>query len=199
MANTLAAVPTGSATSPCCCGSCPGTDKMLLPFLTESSGTWYADCASASSVLTNPLAVSNCIGYCGGGPGQTSFTATDSGTSITFDVGGVSGAATSASLNLQSGKTITVTCSPGAAVLLVNIYDNTGTLVEYSGVATTPWTSAALPYTGRYIISVNVAGLGPVSTSSTVTTTGTYSVNQIQALYDTGGASPSCLNCGSSC
>lgn len=176
--------------------ACP---KLLLPPLTESTGDWYASCADAAAVLTDAARVSNCIGYSGGAPGATSFTATDGGTSLTLAVGSASGASTWGGLNLVAGATITVACTPGGADLTVKIYDDTGVLVEDSGLTTTPFVSAALPYTGRYTINVIVSGVGPVSTSATITSSGTLSVNPVQARYDLGLVCAGTLNCGDAC
>lgn len=176
--------------------ACP---KLLLPPLTEFTGDWYADCAAAAAVLTDPLQVSNCVGFCGGAPGKTSFTATDGGTSLTLAVGDASGASTWGGLNLVAGQTITVACTPGGADLTVKIYDDTGTLVEDSGLTTTPFVSGALPYTGRYTVNVVVSGVGAVSTSATITSSGALSVNPIQARYDLGLDCPTTLNCGDAC
>jgi len=180
--------------------ACP---KLLLPPLTESTGTWYADCAAADAVLTDADQVSNCVGFCEGGPGLTAFTATDGGTSLTLAVTGVAGAAAWGGINAEDGETITVTgtVSTGTVSLTVDIYDDTGTLVESSGSSvSSPWTSAALPYTGRYSVRAVVQStVGSDDTSGVITSSGTMSVNEIQALWDNGLTCPSRLDCGDSC
>jgi len=183
--------------------ACP---KLLLPPLTEDSGTWYADCAAADAVLTDADQVSNCVGFCEGGPGLTAFTATDGGTSLTLAT--THGSAVSVSqtcwggVNAEDGETITATATVGAgtAGLVVNIYDDTGTLVESSGSVSSPWTSAALPYTGRYTISVIVDTSSTTTTfSAVISSSGTMSVNEIQARYDLSLTCAATLDCGDAC
>ena len=183
--------------------ACP---KLLLPPLTESTGDWYADCASAAAVMADTDQVSNCVGYTAVGPGAPTFTATDGGSSLTLAT--VHGSAVSVSrtcwggVNAVGGQTITVTASVGSGTpgIVVNIYDDTGTLVEGSGSVSSPWVSAALPYTGRYTISVIVDTSSTTTTfSAVITSSGTLTVNPIQALYDIGLDCPAHLNCGDSC
>lgn len=181
--------------------ACP---KLYLPPLTESTGDWYADCAAADAVLTDALQVSNCVGFNEGGPGLTAFTATDGGTSLTLDSDGAAGCSMWGSVNCESAATVTVagTTSTSSANVEVFIYDYTGTLVEDSGGAVaTPFVSAALPYPGRYIIKINVtpSGGGAADVAGVITSSDTMSVNEIQALYDTGLGCPARLNCGDSC
>lgn len=190
---------------PCCevvLAVCPPTDRMLLPARTEFTGDWYADCATASAVLTDALQVSNCVGFNEGGPGMTAFTATDGGTSLTLQTTDVFGVITWGSVNCVASATMTITgtVNAGSATVDVFIYDDTGTLVESSGIVASPFVSAALPYTGRYIVrlAVNSSGGATVATG-VITSSGTLSVNAITALYDNGGADPSCLDCGDSC
>ncbi len=191
---------TGDPDAPQLLGACP---KLLLPPLTESTGTWYEDCAAADAVLTDADQVSNCVGFCEGGPGLTAFTATDGGTSLTLAVTGVAGAAAWGGINAEDGETITVTgtVSTGTVSLAVDIYDDTGTLVESSGSSvSSPWTSAALPYTGRYSVRAVVQStVISDDTSGVTTSSGTMSVNEIQALWDNGLTCPSRLDCGDSC
>ncbi len=179
--------------------ACP---KLLLPPLTESTGDWYASCADANTVLNDPLQVSNCVGYNAGF--ADSFSATDGGISLSFSItaalpppaygplwGGV---------NCVKGSTITVawTGEPNGSV---SIYDDNGTLIEDTGgFVTSPWTTAALPYTGRYIVEViALTGSGSTTASATITSSGTLSVNHIQARYDLGLTCAGTLDCGHSC
>lgn len=179
--------------------ACP---KLLLPPLTEATGTWYASCAAAAAVLTDPLQVSNCVGFSEGGPGLSSFTATDGGTSLTLATSGVNGVATWGSVNCEAGKTINVAgiAGAGTVTISVRIYDDTGTLIEDSGTISSPFVSAVLSYTGRYTVRVVVLSTdNGASTSATITSSGTMSVNEIQALYDIGLTCPARLDCGAGC
>lgn len=180
--------------------ACP---KMLLPPLTESTGDWYADCASAATVMADPLQVGNCLGYATGGPGMSSFGVVDGGTSVIISVGGSMGVGTWVSVNLEAGKTLTVTgaATSGVVTITAEIYDYNGTLLESSGIAvSSPWTSSALPYIGRYIIFCVVQStVAGADTTNTLTSSGTISANPIQSLYDVGLTCPARLNCGDSC
>lgn len=184
--------------------ACP---KLLLPPLTESTGDWYADCAAAAAVLTDALQVSNCVGYCGfvGFDPLVSFTATDGGSSLSFSIvttGPEPGVMPIyGSVNAVGGQAITVASSGGQYVAF-SIYDDTGTLVE---AITTPGmtsqTSSALPYTGRYTIEVSLFDPGdmPTTWTATITSSGTMSVNPIQARYDLSLTCSGNLDCGDSC
>jgi hypothetical protein len=113
--------------------ACP---KMLLPILTESTGDWYADCATADSVLTDPTMVSNCVGYTESAP--DTFTATDGGTQLDLDAE-LTGTINPrldlwGSVNLGDGDVLrvafTITNAHSAAVVYGKLYDDTGTLAE---------------------------------------------------------------------
>lgn len=183
--------------------ACP---KLLLPILTESTGTWYADCAAADTVLTGS-GVSNCVGYTPGGPGVATFTATDGGTSLTLantiSPAGAGGTIMWGGINAVGGETLTVTATVGAGTASeeVFIYDDEGNSVEDTGGPTSsPWTSSALPYTGRYTIkAVVTSDSSTTSLSAAITSSGTMSVNTIQARYDLGLPCPATLDCGDSC
>ena len=180
--------------------ACP---KLYLPLLTESTGDWYADCAEADGVLADPLQVSNCVGWCGGGPGLSAFTATDGGTSLTLATTNTTGCSTFGSVNCETGETITLTgsVSAGTMTVLLRVYDYTGALLYDSGTVSSPATSSALPYTGRYIVNAVVASDagGGTNASGVITSSGTLTVNEIQALYDVGLDCAARLNCGDSC
>jgi len=179
--------------------ACP---KLLLPPLTESTGDWYASCADAATVLTDPLKTSNCVGYNQGGPGLSAFTATDGGTSLTLACTGVAGVITWGGVNCVGGQTLTVNASVSAGTVdvIVQIYDDTGTLVDSTTATSPPWTSSALPYTGRYTVRIVVESTtGSANTSAVITSSGTMSVNPIAAAWDNGLTCPSYLNCGDSC
>lgn len=185
--------------------ACP---KLLLPPLTESTGDWYADCAAADAVLTDPLQVSNCVGYYGGGSGNLpdTFAATDGGSSLSFSA--TWGSPTSGfgdcygGVNAEAGETISFAFT-GGTLGSADIYDDAGALVESIASGSSPITSAALPYTGRYTFRVRtfVFIMDPPFTSASITATssGAMSVNPIQALYDVGLTCPARLNCGDSC
>lgn len=177
--------------------ACP---KLLLPPLTEDTGTWYADATAAADAITN--LTSNCVGCIESLTNVSSFTATDGGTSLDLANTLTAGAMTSprmwGGLNVEDTKTLTVTATVGAgtASLNANIYDDTGTLVEASGTVSSPWTSAAVGYTGRYTVSVAVtSSSNTTSMSAAITSSGTISVNPAQALYDIGLTCPARLDC----
>lgn len=183
--------------------ACP---KMLLPPLTESTGDSYEDCASAAAANAN---TSNCIGYplVASPLGNTqTLDASFSGSTLTMEVSAdvelfVLESDKWASINGEDGETVTFTVSgTDAGLHYARIYDYAGALV-WSGeilIGATTVTSDPLPYTGRYIILIS-----PTADDNTVTTTitssGTLSVNQIQSLYDVGLTCLGRLNCGDSC
>ena len=182
--------------------ACP---KMLLPPLTESTGTWYADCAAADAALTSAK-VSNCIGYIESLTNVSSFTATDGGTSLTLaptmTSATASGGATWGSLNAADGATLTFTGTVGAGTVSLDvvIYDSLGAVVQSSGATTSPWVSSALAYAGRYTVKVTVGTSSTTTTfSCAITSSGTITVNDIQAAYDVVLDCPARLNCGDSC
>jgi hypothetical protein len=87
-------------------------------------------------------------------------------------------------------------------LMSIVIYDDTGTLVEDSSFIPGPtFTSSPLPYTGRYTVLVIVASDagGGTNASGVVTSSGTMSVNPIQARYDLGLTCAGTLDCGDSC
>ena len=177
--------------------ACP---KLLLPPLTEDTGTWYADATAAADAITD--LTSNCDGYIESLTNVASFTATDGGTSLTLANTLTAGATTSprmwGGLNVEDTETLTVTATVGAgtASVNVNIYDDTGTLVEASGTTSSPWTSAAVGYTGRYTVSVAVtSSSNTTSMSAAITSSGTISVNPVQARYDLGLACAATDDC----
>lgn len=189
--------------------ACP---KLLLPPLTESTGTWYADCAAADAVLTDASQVSNCVGFFVPDAGIDTITATDGGTSLALRVqdstlGGFSGTgAMYGGINAEAGETITVTGTTdgGTYDISASVYDDTGTLVEdFSTTGSTTATSSALPYTGRYTVIVSMTtpppGTPPTDMTATITSSGTMSVNEIQARYDLGLTCAGTLDCGDAC
>ncbi len=181
--------------------ACP---RLFLPTLTEHSGDWYASCVDAAAAITD--LVSNCVGYIESLTNVNGFTATDGGTSLTLaktlTAGAMTGPVTWGSVNAVNGQTITVTASVGAgtASLSVIIYDYTGTAVQTSGTVASPFVSSALPYEGRYTVSVLVgSSSNTTSLSAAITSSGVLTVNEVQAQYDIGLACPASLTCGDSC
>lgn len=184
--------------------ACP---KMFLPPLTEATGNWYEDCASAAAVLTNPIQVSNCVGYSEGGDtftavGGSSLVLTSS-TDFTVDPRFTMWGSINAVIGDSLSVSFILSGDHGFPVHAAALYDYTGTLI---GTITTSGSFSPCPYTGRYIIRIGVGRNDGVFTdafsgSATITSSGTMSTNQIQALYAT---SPllTCagrLNCGESC
>ena len=190
--------------------ACP---KLLLPPLTESTGTWYADCAAADAAIS--AQASNCVGFMETTP-FTAFVATDGGTSLTLVLTGTgdSGSGPENDLtawggfNAEAGETISITFSSVggfSTTYYAEIYDDLGVSVEsFSAMSGSPFVSSALPYTGRYSIRVRFNTLlapspATIVATFTITSSGTMSVNEIQALYDVGLDCPARLDCGDAC
>ena len=188
--------------------ACP---KLLLPPLTEASGSLYVDCATAHALIA--ARVSNCVGYFEGPEAfESGFTATDGGTSLTLAktwshiTAWVSKAW--GGINAEKSKTLTFTftTSAGAWEGEAIIYDDTGSVVQTLTPATSPMVSSALPYKGRYTVSFRIPNNAPYSTyfnsaNVVITSYGVLSVNPVQALYE-GDPSTNCasrLNCGDAC
>lgn len=186
--------------------ACP---KLLLPPLTESSGTWYASCADAESDIS--ASVSNCVGYSQAGPGVASFTATDGGATLTltqtFFPPSSSFPTAYGGVNAVGGQTLSVafSASGGTPAANIGIYDDDGNLVEGAGpVTSSPWTSSPLPYTGRYTVQVfmtDTSSPPPTWTTASVviSSSGAMSVNPVQARYNAGLTCPGLLDCGNTC
>lgn len=189
----------GDPAAPWVIDSCP---RLFLPPLTEITGDWYVNLAAGTAVLASTL-VSNCVGYIDSLASLLTFTATDGGTDLTFDVTASAAASTGfmwGSVNAVAGETLTATFSTDAGTPTgdVNIYDYAGTLVEaLSGASAL--TSAALPYAGRYTVSVKITNPNPEppfdTATAAITSSGTLSVNPIQALYDLGLTCPGRIDC----
>lgn len=181
--------------------ACP---KLYLPPLTESTGDWYVDCASASSAIST--LISNCVGYIESKTNVTTFTATNGGATLTLAEALTAGATSCptvwGSVNAVNAATLTFTLTTGAgtAKVTVIIYDYTGTVVQSSGLQSSPWASSGLPYHGRYFFSVAMSStLSTASYSLVVSSSSTMTVNSVQAVYDVGLTCPARLNCGDSC
>lgn len=180
--------------------ACP---KMLIPPLTESTGTWYMTCADAAGLISSNT--DNCIGYWEGSPTPLTFSASGT-TSVTLaetfssPAGGTS--EMWCSINAVAGATLTATPT-GFPNVIITVYDYAGILVDSvfgSGARTT----ISLPYTGRYILKVGAFVPPPGAPSSSgsvvITSSSAISVNPIQALYGDGTLlCPNRLNCGDSC
>lgn len=175
--------------------ACP---KLYLPVLTESTGDWYEDCANAAANIT--LATADCLfsiddGY-GDPPEYTASGALVVARSNVVPFFGIGGWA---SFNAIAGETISVAWTDFMTAT-VDIYDDTGTLVQHLTGSSSPLTSSALPYTGRYIIHVVISAGGSFTSASfMMTSSGTITANPIQALYDIGLTCPARLYCGDSC
>ena len=177
--------------------ACP---KLLLPPLTESTGTWYASSGDASTAITN--LTSNCVGYIESKTNVTTFTATDGGATLTLAETLTSGATSCPTvwggINAVNAATLTFTLTVGAgtAKVTVSIYDDTGTLVQASGLQSSPWVSSGLPYKGRYTFSVAMSSTSSTTSYSlVVSSSSTMTVNHIQALWDNTLSCASYTNC----
>lgn len=188
----IARYDSGDPANPWLLEACP---KLFLPILTESSGDWYVDLAEAEAVLSDPLAVSNCVGYFQNGAGLSTVTATDGGTDLTLAASGTTILAPEmwGSVNLEEGATVTITATSDGGTFNISaiIYDDSGMIVEdFSSTGTTTATSAAVPYTGRYTIFTQIVtpppGSPPDNVSAVITSSGDFTVNPVQALYDIG-------------
>lgn len=176
--------------------------KLHLPIRTEATGDWYASESAAQTVLDDPLQVSNCVGYYESDTLTLSFTAIDGGSTLDLNLtllvpAGAPGRVWG-SVNAVQGQTVTITNSVGTGTPSVNvqIYDYNGVEVENSGATASPWVSSSLPYTGRYIIKVAPTSSAASSTHNvSISSSGTMTVNRIQALYNTGLDCPARLDC----
>jgi len=175
--------------------ACP---KMLLPPLTEASGDWWTDCANAALAISGQSA--DCLVY--NEYPYISMSAVDSGTGVNLDavMEMFNPPIMWVSLNLEAGETLTAAYTASVGAVSVTIFDYEGNEVE-TLLGVSPLTSAALPYTGRYIVRATGAGDFPVGTTVSVdyTSSGAISANQIQSLYNIALDCPARLNCGDAC
>lgn len=177
--------------------SCP---RLLLPPLTEQTGNWYEDLDAAMAALD--FASSSCLGYYEGSvpAAMAGFSATPGSNSLTLSVLTVFQPLSCwASVNAEHGETLTITTS-GGSLMSGFLYDSDGALLEEFALEPSPWTSASLPYSGRYTINiVDVSNEPPTPTSwpisAVVTSSGALSANPVQALYDVGAPCPDRLDC----
>ena len=161
------------------------------------------DEAAATAIVTGPK-VANCVGYAEDLTGVSFWNAIATGSDFSVEFYAVTSIVSFAawgSINAVGGATFgfgwtTSPISAGAPSIVVYIYDYTGTLVTTVSGSTSPLTSAALPYTGRYIIRIVLSAAVQVSDGyCTITSSGAISVNNIQALYNVGLSCPARLNC----
>lgn len=170
--------------------ACP---KLYIPTLTESTGSWYADETDAQSAI-DTYAV-DCLVFVD--TPYDVFTVTGGNSLVIHNES--SGAMQAwASVNAEVGKTLNLayTVSPIHVNTDMTIYDYEGNLVEYVADTGSPLVSSGLPYTGRYILKfLSVVGSSPKVTDLTLTSSGTMSTNEIQALYDVSLSCPARLDC----
>jgi hypothetical protein len=192
--------------------ACP---KFLLPPATEFTGDWYADETEAQSAIDDHT--SNCVGYITN-PFVT-FDATDGGSTLELDFtsdavssGGLYGSGQSirGSINGVGGDTLSslITLSVSAGAVLPSsgdwyVFDQNGDFLfsdSFSGYVSPVTFNYVLPHTGRFsvLLILSISGLvapfvfhGNMLTSSS----GTMTVNEIQALFDSGLDCPSRLDC----
>jgi len=182
--------------------ACP---KLFIPPLTEGNDEWYENQSAAQDAID--AQTSNCVGFIHDVTITTGtvFTATDGGSTLELDVfynftaGG--SAEMEGSVNAEAGQTLTISwTSTDALSTTIAIYDRNADLVQsWTGQPTSgSVTSAALPYTGKYIVDVFVSG-DPMQPSFdatfTISSSGTMTVNPVQALYDVGLDCPARLDC----
>lgn len=196
--------------------ACP---KLLLPpQVSPLFGTWYADATEAQDALDNY--VSNCIGYwlpvdpsmittfSATGTDSLNYTASmnANGTALN-NIGPMFG-----SLSMEAGDTPSVdfvVSSLGSiptAGMGVEVYDDTGTMIDSGGLTGAGGTLALspVPADGIYTFSVVIFGdgiIGPgtdqdMSTTVTISSDGANTaVCLAQALYDLGLECPGRIDC----
>jgi hypothetical protein len=176
--------------------ACPRT---LLPLLTECNGFLYEDYGSASAILSDPLVVSNCIAYQESPPAPApAFDASFNGLMLVladmFSFSSVRTGGFYVSVNAIAGETLSFSVSGGTSMSIgIRSYD----CEQVDIVLFAPsFTSVPLPYTGKYYIYCTAyAEGGAPNISISITSSGAFSVNPIQALYESGLSCPSRLDC----
>lgn len=195
----------GTPDEPRLVDACP---KLLLPLLTEQSGTWFEDETAAQDWID--AWTKECIAAVAE---DWAYTWTASFASEEMTITGDSGAVDRDhfdtfyfSVNAVAGETLTLTFTAGANTegaftIYANYGEAPGERVEDVGYGASPITSSALPYTGRYMIAVSLANPAPstdpkfTTASFVLSSSGTLSINEIQALYDAGLSCPGRLDC----
>jgi hypothetical protein len=195
--------------------ACP---KFILPTVTEPAGTWYADCTSAASVITDDT--QSCLAYYKPDIGTWGSKSASGGSSLSMDgtlsgtspneggtaemYGGIFGIGGD---TLDLDYSVTTDDSTGTLVT-VNVYDAETLAILFtdtdSGSGTVSGTfNYALPNTGRFIVRIVSGPTDEDSTSNAVSldvsSSGTMAALEIQARYDLGLTCPATLNCGDSC
>ena len=184
--------------------ACP---KMLLPILTEQNGNWFEDETAAQDWITawtKSCIVANAEDW------AYAWSASFASEELTVSGGPASPEAGDFqtfwfSVNAEAGETFTLTFTAGANTvgtfsIFANYGEEPGEHIEDVGPGTSPITSSALPYTGRYLVAVSLYNPDPGDptfeyASFVFSSSGTLSINQIQALYDVALSCPARLNC----
>lgn len=187
-------------------GACP---RLYLPPLTESTGDWYANCASANTAISTLS--NNCVGFIESLTGANSFAAFASGNSVQVLVnvnaegGTCSNMWVSVSMNMGQDFTAdiggTYANLPPLGTHEITLYDYSGAALNVSGAlnpADSPWVVNNLPYTGRYIVSCNGGGGNMLAVAATYTSVPLVAHN-IQSLYDISLSCAARLDCGNNC
>jgi hypothetical protein len=176
--------------------ACPRT---LLPLFTECNDALYSDHSSASAVFSDPAVVSNCIAYQENSPAPApTFDATFDGSSLvladSFSFSSVRTGNFYVSVNLAAGETLSFNVAGGATMDIgIRSYDCDQIDI---GSSVSSFTSVPLPYTGKYYIyCVAYAPGGSPNISISITSSGAFTVNPIQALYNVGLSCPGRLDC----
>lgn len=203
---------------------CLEFELMSAPGLPTISVLVFSNLSAAILAIQNQ--VSNCIGYFRNFSSSTdTFSANDLGSSIslhgTRNLGIDAGVATtmSCSLNLQISSILSIDYNIiklasdfGTPQAKAYIYDNQGNLLEnfsatgISGASSPPltgtFTSAPLPYSGRYIIwvsGINLPNFGSggakVDSTFVISSSDTLSIYEAVALYANGANCPSRIRC----
>lgn len=182
--------------------ACP---KMYIPFLTESTDDWYADETAAQDAIDDQ--VHNCLAYTNVSSPNLTMTATSGSTfQMDWEWGNPSGTSSfdgAFSINAEEGDILTLSWSYDGGDTIseasFDISDYNGDLVESLDSLSSVIVSSALPYTGRYIITVMISFYDGTEfmtgASASISSSGTISSNTVQALYNRGVDCPSRLNC----
>ena len=174
----IARYDSGTPGSPWPLEACP---RLFIPILTEATGDWYADETEAQDAID--AYVTECAVYVTDAPSTSSFSASVADdlvvVNITYPAPVNFTDYNYVSINLEEGEIIEL-AGTGVNVYF-SIYSYEGVLIEYVPDAT----SSPVPYTGRYIIRMASSNAREDNlTDWTLTLTGTFTVNPVQALYD---------------
>lgn len=180
--------------------ACP---KNIIPRsgVAGTIGSWYTSESEAQDAIDNYT--SNCVGAREPAYPVDSFTASG-GSDLSFATSSSAGGSLGCygGLNAEASETLTATFtgSVGTITGLFVVMDETGAIIYSSSFfgSPSPITSGALPYTGKYLVTIIVstdAGAVPFDATAVISSSGTMSVNPIQALYDIGLDCPARLDC----